>query len=161
VNGPANDDEDEALTWAGARDPSHYETPDSKLTKPAKGSTAKSLKPSVAVIDGSDATGVADDVDDERPPMSAVMLVCLGVLGGIYALYTVGWFVSWQRLVYVDTDALELTAFRVQQVLAIVAAPLWFGVTLFFTRERRPAIRLIWLVIGALVLIPWSFALGR
>lgn len=144
------DDDEEALTWAGTRDPSSYESPTPKEPKP--GRTAKT-----AVVDSVDE---ADD-DDERPSMSAVMLVALGVFGGIYALYTIGWFVSWGRLIYIDTDALELTAFRVQQVFAIVAAPGWFIAALYLTRERKQAVRLLWLVIGALVLIPWSFVLGR
>jgi hypothetical protein len=151
------DEEDEALTWAGARDPSHYESPEAKAPRPSR-----RAKVSAAAIGGAAADEPDVDEDDDAPAsMSAVVLVCLGVLGGIYALYTIGWFVSWQRLLYVDTDALELAAFRVQQVVAIVTPPLWFGSTLFFTRGRRPAVRLLWLVIGALVLIPWSFVLGR
>ena len=99
--------------------------------------------------------------DELAPGMSSVVLISLGLLGGIYLLYTVGWFISWRRLVYTDPDVLELAAFRAQQVLAIVAAPLWFGATLFFTRERKPAVRLLWLLIGAVVLVPWSFTFGR
>jgi hypothetical protein len=90
-----------------------------------------------------------------------VVLVSLGILGGIYLLYTIGWIISWQRLDYNDSDLLELGAFRVQQLLAIVAPPLWFGATIFLTRDRRPAFRLLWLVVGALLLVPWSFTFGR
>jgi hypothetical protein len=93
--------------------------------------------------------------------MSSAVLICLGILGGIYALYTVGWIISWHRLFDNSADALELVAFQIEQVLAIAAAPLWFGVTLLFTRDRKPAVRLLWLVIGAFVLVPWSFTLGR
>jgi hypothetical protein len=151
----SGEDDDEALTWAGGRDPSHYETPEPKAPKPTR-AVAKPT-PNSALADAD-----ADAVADELPPsMSAVVLVCLGVLGGIYALYTVGWFVSFQRLVYVPTDALELITFKAQQVLAILAAPLWFIVTTLVTRERKPAIRLLWLLIGALALVPWSFTLGR
>lgn len=147
-----SDDDDEALTWAGGRDPSHYETPEVKPRKPPK--PAKSTaKPAAAPAD-------ADDDDELSPPTSAVVLVSLGILGGIYLLYTVGWFVSWQRFLYASADELELIAFHVQQVLAIVGPPLWFTVTLLLTRERKPQVRLLWLLVGALVLIPWPFVFG-
>jgi hypothetical protein len=148
----SGDDDDEALTWAGGRDPSHYETPEAKAPRPSKrvagGRSDVAAAPSVAA-------------DGQPPATSATVLVSLGILGGIYLLYTVGWFISWQRLVYTDPDVLELAAFRIQQVLAILAAPLWFTFTLLFTRERKPAVRLLWLVVGALLLIPWSFTFGR
>jgi hypothetical protein len=149
----SSDDDDEALTWVGGRDPSHYETPEAKPVKSARaGATPKS---NVEAADD-------DPGDDEAPvPTSGAVLVMLGLLGGIYLLYTVGWFISWRREVYVDPNTLELAAFRLQQVLAIVAAPLWFAATIFFTRNRTPVLRLIWLVIGALLLVPWPFTFGR
>jgi hypothetical protein len=143
------DDNDEALTWAGGRDPSHYETPEPKAPKPSKKVSAP------AAADG-------DEADEESPQATnGAVLVSLGILAGIYLLYTVGWFISWQRLVYTDPDALELAAFRIQQVLAILAPPLWFAFTLLFTRERKPTVRLLWLLIGAVLLVPWSFTFGR
>jgi hypothetical protein len=158
----SSNDEDDALTWAGGRDPSHYETPEVKAPKPSKAS--KTSNPTKATNTTEPALAGADgnaDADELRPATSGVVLVSLGILGGIYLLYTIGWIISWQRLAYTDPDLLELGAFRVQQVLAIVAAPLWFGATIFFTRDRRPAFRLLWLVIGALLLVPWSFTFGR
>jgi hypothetical protein len=161
----SSDDDDDALTWAGARDPSLYETPEVKAPKPPKASkSAKVLSSGTSAAPEAAPASEgpeADDDDELAPATSSVVLISLGLLGGIYLLYTVGWFISWQRLVYTDPDALELAAFRAQQVLAIVAAPLWFGATLLFTRERKPALRLLWLVIGAVVLVPWSFTFGR
>jgi hypothetical protein len=151
VNG---NDDDEALTWAGGRDPSHYETPEVKPQKPPKAG-----RPGAKPVPG---TVVADAEEDDLPPVtSAGVLVSFGILGGIYLLYTIGWFVSWQRFSYADPNLLELAAFRVQQVLGILAPPLWFVVTLLFTRDRKPAVRLIWLLVGALLLVPWSFTFGR
>jgi hypothetical protein len=155
----SGDDDEEALTWAGGRDPSHYETPEAKPAKPPRPS--RGAKPAVTGADGDPDDGGPDDAADDRPATSAVVLICLGILVGIYALYTLGWFASWQRLLYADPDELEFQAFHVQQVLAILAAPLWFGAAIYFTRGRRPATRLLWLVIGALVLIPWSFTFGQ
>ena len=188
-----DDDDEEALTWAGARDPSLYETPEPKVAtapapkRPAAKSTKSATAPDVAAAPGdvdkrldkrhdradeddeddeddADDADDADDVDDadDRPaPMSSVVLVCLGVLGGLFALYTAGWFVSWLKLVYSPSDALELGAFRVQQVLAILAPPVWFVAVVFLTRRRRAALRLLWLVIGAILLVPWPWILER
>jgi hypothetical protein len=150
-----DDEDEEALTWAGGRDPSHYETP---VAKPGKTIKPSAPNASEAGTPGSDDK---DEEADDRPATSAIVLVCLGILGGIYALYALGWFVSWQRLLYADPDELEFQAFHVQQVLAILAPPLWFGATIYYTRGRKPALRLLWLVIGALVLIPWSFTFGQ
>jgi hypothetical protein len=161
----SGNDDDEALTWAGGRDPSHYETPEAKPQK--VGRPAKSAKRGSAGDDADEADDSGDDDsdsdaddDDLAPATSSVVLVSLGILGGIYLLYTVGWFVSWQRFAYSSTDSLELAAFHIQQVLAIVAAPLWFALAVVLTRGRRPIIRLLWLLAGALVLVPWSFVFG-
>ena len=150
-----SNEDDDALTWAGGRDPSHYETPEVKPPKPAKAS--RPANPAGAAAGSSS----AEDEHELAPAMSGVVLVSLGILGGVYLLYTVGWFVSWQREIYVDPNTLELAAFRIQQVLGILAPPLWFVTTVLLTRERKPAVRLLWLVIGALLLAPWSFTFGR
>jgi hypothetical protein len=158
----SGNNDDEALTWAGGRDPSHYETPEAKPPKPPKpGKTPRAKPKSTDVTVDTDGAADADDEAEQAPVTSSAALISFGILGGIYLLYTVGWFVSWQRLPYAGSDQLELTAFRIQQVLAILAPPLWFVLTLLFTRDRKPAVRLIWLLIGALLLIPWSFTFGR
>lgn len=167
-----DDDDEEALTWAGARDPSLYETPE---PKGASAPRARRRKPGSY---GSAATGTATnagsgsvsddgaedrdhDDDDEPASLSGAVLISLGVLGGLFALYTAGWFVSWLKLDYSPSDALELEAFRVQQVLAILAAPVWFVTVMLLTRGRRAAVRLLWLVIGAILLVPWPWILER
>ena len=151
------DDDDDALTWEGARDPSHYETPVAKPDKPAKvAPSGPSTSSGVGVI----------EADSEDPTAlgsvaSSALLISIGVFVGIYALYTVGWFVSWQRFNYTSTNQLDELAFTVEQLLAIVAPIVWFATAFLLTRNRRPAIRLVWLLIGALVLIPWPFTLGQ
>ena len=142
-------EEDEALTWAGGRDPSHYETPESKEPKAPK----PSKRAPSAVVETADA-------DEPTPGMSATVLVSLGVLGGIYLLYTIGWFVSLGRFLYRFTTDLELIAFHTEQVLAIAAAPAWFTITILLTRDRRPVVRLVWMLVGAVLLVPWSFVFG-
>jgi hypothetical protein len=148
-----SDEDDEALTWAGGRDPSHYETPEPTVQKPSK-----RAKPDAAT---DDAEADQPEDDDISPSMSSVLLVTLGIFAGVFALYTVGWFVSVQRFVYFALGPLEQFVFDAQEWLAVLAAPLWFALALLLTRGRKPAVRLIWLLIGAIVLIPWPFVLGR
>ena len=144
-------EDDDALTWEGARDPSHYETPIAKPTKPAKAAT-----PVPEAVDGADPS----EATTLNTVASSALLISLGVFVGVYALYTIGWFVSWQKFSYTASDQLDQSAFLIQQLLAILAPPVWFATTLLLTRGRKPAVRLVWLLIGALALIPWSFTMG-
>ena len=152
------DEDDDALTWEGARDPSHYETP---VAKPAKVS-----KPSAPALRQAQGPGNVEGEEPEDsgamgPVASSALLISIGVFVGVYALYTVGWFVSWQRFTYTSTGQLEQIAFLIEEALAIVAAPVWFAAVILLTRTRRPVVRLLWLLIGALVLIPWPFTMGQ
>lgn len=164
-----SDEDDEALTWAGGRDPSHYETPEpkpSKAPKPSKRARAGTPTDD-AEIDESAASEPGDEPDEEphedelAPAMSSIMLVALGIFGGVFALYTIGWIVGLQRFIYFALDPLEQLVFVAEEWLAMLAVPLWFVLALLLTRGRKPSIRLLWLLIGAIVLIPWPFVLGK
>jgi hypothetical protein len=147
----SEDEDDEALTWVGGRDPSHYETPEVKAPK-AERPTRRSRGGAVEA---------GDDETDELPPAtSSILLITMGVLAGIYLLYTIGWIVSLQRFPYFASDALDQAGFTAQQYLAAAAPALWFATTLVLTRKRAPLARLLWLVCGAILLVPWSFVLG-
>jgi hypothetical protein len=133
---PAADDD--ALTWAGDEQP-HRPAP---VVRAASVATPGS-------------------------PGGALGLVVLGVLGGVAALETVGWVrsvLSTTLAATLDTgrgDALAMAAFAVNVLgrAAAVAAPiLWF--TLAAWRVRAPIRRLAWLVLGALLLVPWPALLG-
>jgi len=147
------DDDDDALSWAGARDPSHFETP-------VAAARASAAHPAEAGAPGQ------EDEQDAAPSTrfgavaDGAVLVSLGILGGIYLLYTVGWIISLQRLYYIATTALDQSAFEVQQYLAIAAPVAWFVAVIWFTRHRHPVARLIWLIVGAVLLVPWPFVLG-
>lgn len=158
------DDDDDALSWAGARDPSHFETPVS--VAPAKPSRAE-RRAAKARTPEDDAPAAGDEEPEDEASATrfgavadGAVLVSLGILGGIYLLYTVGWIISLQRLYYIATTALDQGAFEVQQYLAIAAPVAWFVAVIWFTRHRHPVARLIWLIIGAVLLVPWPFVLG-
>jgi hypothetical protein len=170
-----DDDDDEALTWAGGRDPSHYETPVAKEPKPLSARRARKAAATAEIAGNSaratpakESTQVeesANESDEEpdsdlSPVTSGALLVTMGILAGVYLLYTVGWIVSLRRVIYTPVTDLDQIFFHAQQYLAIAGPVLWFGATLWFTRGHKPVWRLLWLVLGALLLIPWSFVMG-
>lgn len=98
--------------------------------------------------------------DVAREQMSSVALIAVSVLGGIFLLYTIGWFVSVQRIGTGASDGLRTLMFTVGQVLAVAAAPLWFAASFFATRGRQSRWFVLALIVGAFVLIPWPFVIG-
>ena len=108
------------------------------------------------------ATGAAQGSPSDAPreQMSSVALIAVSVLGGIFLLYTIGWFVSVQRIGTGASDGLRTLMFTVGQVLAVAAAPLWFAASFFATRGRASRWFVLALIVGAFVLIPWPFVIG-
>lgn len=113
--------------------------------------------------------GAAEDaaVDDElaaaeeaSAQLSSPALIAFGVIGGIYLLYTVGWFVVFTRTWLAPIGLAEIVQ-DVQGVLAVAAPALWFLATLLLGARRKVAVRLVWLVIGVIVLIPWPIITGK
>jgi hypothetical protein len=84
--------------------------------------------------------------------------VLLGVLGGVYLLYSVGWLI-WAISSAPDLgDPVAQFMYGLGRWLAVLAPALWFGTTLWLASERRRA-RLVWLIVGAIVLVPVPFLL--
>lgn len=96
---------------------------------------------------------------EKQQQMSSALLVVLGVLGGIYLLYTVGWALTAVRHAAAVSQGGMQLAGEVERWMATIASPLWFVVVLYLSRGHRTA-RVIWLVVGALVLAPWPFIMG-
>lgn len=143
-----HEDDDEALRWAGDESP---------VRSVPRGAAAPAAADPVG-----DAVGPAGDEPAAAEPVveraSSVLLVASGVLGGIYLLFTIGWVLS------AEPPALEGLAavmYVLGQWLAIAAPALWFGATLLLTRHRPAPVKLLWLVIGMLLLVPWPFILNR
>jgi hypothetical protein len=106
----------------------------------------------------------------EREPMGNVALVSIGLLGGIYLLYTVGWVLGGlavsnnaDYLLAPDGNAPPLwSAGNAVAVWLAVAAPaIWFFTVYFLTRDGRPWIRWVMLLVGVVLLLPWPFVAGR
>lgn len=133
-------EDDEALTWGGETDPTL-----------AAGPTTKKPRSDVAPAS-------AARVPREGP--SSVLLISYGILGGMYLLYTVGWLVT----TFNDNrrpfpDVLTEVMFQVGEYLAIASPAIWFLTVLALTRRSKPVVRLLGLVLGLFLLIPWPFVL--
>lgn len=151
--GAMTSDSDDALSWDGDE-----HTPPTAPALPSGWN---------AVGKGSDEVGRAgdDSTDEHEPvadpeesePLSTAMLLVLGVVGGVYLLYTIGWVVGGLRLKplanFFVADAMFLPWF----VLAIAAPALWFLATWVLTRGRAAWIRVCLLLLGVVLLVPWPF----
>jgi hypothetical protein len=127
--------DDDALTWGGETDPTH--------------------------VDGIvEAPQTAVAPDDAEPGTSSALLVVYGIFAGAFLLYAVGWIIAVQR----TTTTLANPFFNVMnhfgEVLAIASPAAWFVGVLFLTRDRRAFVRIIWLLIGIVILAPWPFILA-
>ena len=130
----AVDNYEEGLSWGAENDPTHVEAPVAEQA--------------------------AAPAEPDEPGTSSALLVTLGVFGGIFLLYTVGWLIGMQRSTVPPATLFFVFMYRLGQVLAIAAPASWFVGVLVVARERRAGVRIIWLLIGVVLLAPWPFILG-
>jgi hypothetical protein len=168
------DPEDDALRWEGDDDPTL--APGWKVVgKPvpldgASYATDAATSGTSPVPD--DAASAEGAPSDEREPDTgeetveaeeaaqpgSAELVLIGMLGGVYLVYSVGW------LFWATSPAPELAdpvaqfMFGLGRWFAVLAPALWFGAVLWLAAGRRRA-RLIWLLAGAVLLVPFPFLL--
>ncbi|MGN6219016.1 MAG: DNA polymerase III subunit gamma/tau [Microbacterium sp.] len=175
-----NGREDDALSWDGDDDPtldvgaSRDVGPDDVEpdTEPA---TAPELPEGfTAVGRGSETVDAAAAVDAasvsrpaiaERAPMGNGELVGVGVLGGVYALFAIGWIIGGLRLQGTAAFLVSPVGYQVSLWLAVLAPIVWFGTVFLLTARSKPWVRMVWLIAGAVLLLPWPFimvgAIGR
>ncbi|MET0479877.1 MAG: hypothetical protein ABWY23_02925 [Mycetocola sp.] len=146
--------DDEALTWAG--DPEPVEAPVPKNRDGAEPAVASGWK--VVGKPGRVATAPADH---RQGQLSSVALVTYGILAGIYLLFTIGWLIAAQSATGAPADIVGGAMFTVGLWFAVLSPALWIAATFWVTRESASVrVRLIALIVGALVLIPWPFLVG-
>ena len=153
--------DDDALAWDGDDDPTLDVGP--AVSEPSR--ERKTLPEGyTAVGKGSDDVGRvhADSsvtMPGDRQPMGSAALLTLGILGGVYLLYAIGWIVGGLRLqgraAYLVTDIMYQGSFW----LAVLAPLLWFGTVFLLTIRSRPWVRFVWLIAGVALLLPWPFVL--
>lgn len=96
-------------------------------------------------------------VDDEPAGLSTTMLLLLGVIGGVYLLYSVGWAIGGLRLKPLADLIVDDSMFLPWFVLAIAAPAIWFLTTWVLTRGRAAWVRISVLLLGVVLLVPWPF----
>lgn len=156
---PDPDADDDALRWEGDDDPTlapgwkmvGKAVPLAETGGPADGATG------AAAGAAGDAADETDDADASRQTGS-VALVALGVLGGVYLLYTIGWLITAVRTSAPGTSVVGDAMYSLGLWLAVLAAPCWFALALRGAPTTRA--RFLWLVAGAVVLVPLPFVLG-
>jgi hypothetical protein len=86
--------------------------------------------------------------------------VLLAVFGGLYAVWTVAWVLA---IVAAPTQQasslLDAIMYQFGEFLAIVAAPLWFGIVWWLSAGAGTKARLTWLVAGLVLVFPLPFVL--
>lgn len=159
---------DDALSWAGDDDPTL--TPPIQSGEAAAVTPANTEQPEAATV--LEQAELAEDAEVEAElaaaekasaQLSSAALITLGILGGVYLLFTIGWGIVVARttVTFFPLDSLFLEiCFRIGQFLSIAAAPLWFVSTLLLTQKRTWRSRLGWLLLGVFVLVPWPFIQG-
>lgn len=126
--------DDAGLSWGDETDPTHVDAP--VVDEPRNGTEL------------------------EEPGMSSALLVTLGVFGGVFLLFTVGWIIGVQRSTVPTTGLFFTFMYRLGQILAVAAPAAWFVGVLVLARDRRSGVRILWLLLGVGLLAPWPFILG-
>ena len=161
-------DPDEALRWEGdepdAPDaPAAQERP--TVAAPASVSPQEergSVQAAEPRTDGSVAAGAtpADaDSEDGSEGTGNVALVFYGIIGGVYLLFAVGWIVGGFRLRPRASLLLGDWTYFPWMWLAALAPVLWFAATWVLTRGTATWIRIVALIGGAVLLVPWPFVM--
>jgi hypothetical protein len=131
------DDDDAALSWAGDEE---------------QGRAAPRLRDSDPVV-------VAPEAAAEAAPGSRGRSVATGAFVVPYLVIAVGWIFAVQQLTSGSASLFAEILWQFGEFLAMLAAPLWFAAALTLTKAHRPRVRVGWLALGFVVLLPWPLIL--
>lgn len=169
-----SDSEDDSLNWEGddsleARRPGprrRVKAPEGVaapkgVVPDAQTADAAALDPSVASAAlPASAAVVADEAEDQPQGIGTVSLLLFGILGGIYLLYTVGWVIGGLGMQARAMFMLPAPLYLASMWLAVLAPALWFASVLVLTRRSKNWIRVVGLIVGTLLLVPWPFVVA-
>lgn len=182
------DRRDDALSWDGDDDPTLDAGRAASDAPHDEEAPAAAVLPEGYQAVGRGSEGVRNDVKSERrgdapaapqdsattdadthAPLGNVALIALGVIGGIYLLYSIGWIIGGLRVSAVagflvsPTGAAPVTWASGNLVgvwLAAAAPALWFVTVIVLTRAARAWVRWVWLAAGVVLLVPWPLLMG-
>lgn len=162
--------EDDALSWEGddaleARRPARGRRAAAPAARGAAGSSSEARDSTEArAADAGehvpDAAATVPDAEDEPRGIGTVSLLMLGILGGVYLLYTIGWAVGGVGMQAKAMFMLPAPLYLASMWIAVLAPALWFVATLLLTRGGRDWVRISSLVVGAALLVPWPFVVA-
>jgi hypothetical protein len=93
-----------------------------------------------------------EDAKQRKPRQNPGLLA---VFGGLYAIWSVAWVLG---VVAAPTQPasslLDAVMYQFGEFLAIIATPVWFGAIWWLTDSTRRVFRVLWLVLGLVVLVP-------
>ena len=139
--------EDDALSWAGDED---------RLVTGAPQSAKRDARGASSV--NSSTKEAADGTDDNvQTGLSSIALVGFGIFGGIYLLSSVAWLITALRNPTQIADPLGNGMFVLGLWLAVAAPSLWFAAVLYLGSHSSVSKRMMFLLLGAFVLIPWPY----
>lgn len=172
------DRDEDAFSWQGDEEPAPVRRsrpavpgaePPPETVAPAATATTPDAAP--ALPDGFTAVGRnADTVGRRHPdgtvtpagepqPLGNVALVALGIVGGVYALYVVGWIIGGLRLQAPRYNVIPDIMFQGSLWLAVLSPLIWFATTWLLTRHAKLWLRFVWLIAGVVLLVPWPFVM--
>lgn len=151
----------EPVALGGAEDPA---VPESVTAAPAGDEAvgASAARGTDSADPGDDAApeGLAAPGEEPRR-MGDAALVSIGVIGGVYLLWTVGWLFGVTRLHAAQTAVEPVADVMLlgSMVIAVLAPAIWFGAAWLLTRGRAVWVRIVALIAGIVVLVPWPFVM--
>ncbi|PRB08515.1 hypothetical protein [Microbacterium sp. MYb64] len=168
-------DPDDALRWEGdepdapdasakneppaAPDARTSADPAPEVARAAQGTAETPAAERVATAGTTPSAEVEADADDEPAGIGNAALVFYGIIGGVYLLFAVGWIVGGFRLRPRASLLLGDWIYFPWMWLAALAPILWFVAAWVLTRGSATWIRIVALIAGAALLVPWPFVM--
>lgn len=155
-------DDDEALRWEGDSQPAFVPAP--KPTPEPIPEAKSEPAPDEPTTDAApDKTGPVAEPEAAAPDRSgtpSILLVTYGIIAGAFLIYTIGWVtVITTAARAANPDPLGEISIRMNEILAIASPALWFGAAFLLTRGRKPIVRLLALLLGLVIVLPWPFVI--
>ena len=141
--------EEDALSWAG--DDDRLTTGSPLSAKRDAGGASSVKKPR------SKTTSATTEVADEPQGLSSAALIGFGIFGGIYLLFSVAWLITALRNPTQIADVLGNAMFQFGLWLAVASPAIWFGAVLYLGKDKKVVTRLLFLLLGVVILIPWPY----